>query len=45
MKLPWALGFAHYFRLSGFAARLDELLGRASFGPLRDAVATPLGAA
>jgi len=34
MRLPAALHFAHYFRLSGFGERLREVLARASFGPI-----------
>jgi polysaccharide deacetylase family protein (PEP-CTERM system associated) len=32
--LPWPLWVAHYFRLSGFDARLEEVLRGAGFGPL-----------
>jgi polysaccharide deacetylase family protein (PEP-CTERM system associated) len=34
VALPAALRFSHYFRLSGFATRLDEILSRAAFGPI-----------
>ena len=34
VDLPPALRFSHYFRLSGFARRLDEILSRAAFGPI-----------
>jgi hypothetical protein len=34
VSLPPALRFSHYFRLSGFARRLDEILSRATFGPI-----------
>jgi polysaccharide deacetylase family protein (PEP-CTERM system associated) len=34
VRLPASLRFAHYFRLQGFAARLETILGRATFGPL-----------
>jgi polysaccharide deacetylase family protein (PEP-CTERM system associated) len=34
VNLPSALRFSHYFRLSGFARRLDEILSRAAFGPI-----------
>jgi peptidoglycan-N-acetylglucosamine deacetylase len=34
VSLPPALRFSHYFRLSGFATRLDEVLSRAAFGPI-----------
>ncbi len=34
VSLPPALRFSHYFRLSGFATRLDEILSRAAFGPI-----------
>jgi polysaccharide deacetylase family protein (PEP-CTERM system associated) len=33
-NLPPALRFSHYFRLSGFATRLDEILSRAAFSPI-----------
>ena len=36
MSLPLRLWFAHYFRLSGFRARLQEILGGATFGRLAD---------
>jgi hypothetical protein len=29
-----ALRFSHYFRLSGFARRFEEILSRAAFGPI-----------
>ena len=34
VALPLKLYFAHYFRLSGFADRLRDVLGGTSFGPL-----------
>jgi polysaccharide deacetylase family protein (PEP-CTERM system associated) len=34
VRLPPRLQFAHYFRLSGFAGRLREILHGASFGPI-----------
>jgi polysaccharide deacetylase family protein (PEP-CTERM system associated) len=34
VALPAALRFSHYFRLSGFAARLDAILSRVEFGPI-----------
>jgi len=34
VALPPALRFSHYFRLAGFAARLDQILSRAPFGPI-----------
>ena len=34
VKLPAAKHFAHYFRLPGFAARLEAILRGATFGPL-----------
>ena len=34
VDLPPALRFSHYFRLPGFARRLDEILSRAAFGPI-----------
>jgi polysaccharide deacetylase family protein (PEP-CTERM system associated) len=44
VALPLHLRFSHYFRLSGFAKRLDEILARASFGPIRDWVLAGCGA-
>jgi peptidoglycan-N-acetylglucosamine deacetylase len=38
VPLPLRLQFAHYFCLSGFRGRLREILGGASFGPLRETV-------
>jgi len=40
VQLPPRLRFAHYFRLSGFAGRLRELLGHGTFAPL-ETVAAP----
>ena len=34
VALPPALRFSHYFRLSGFARRFEEILSRAAFGPI-----------
>lgn len=34
VALPLGLWFAHYFRLDGFAARLEAILRGTSFGPL-----------
>jgi hypothetical protein len=34
VTLPWSLWFAHYFRLDGFATRLEEVLRRTRFEPL-----------
>jgi polysaccharide deacetylase family protein (PEP-CTERM system associated) len=34
VALPPALRFSHYFRLSGFARRLEEILARVEFGPI-----------
>jgi hypothetical protein len=34
VALPAALRFSHDFTLSGFARRLDEILSRATFGPI-----------
>ena len=34
VRLPAANAFAHYFRLSGFADRLETILKGATFGPL-----------
>ncbi|HTV02409.1 MAG TPA: polysaccharide deacetylase family protein [Luteitalea sp.] len=36
VRLPAPLAFAHYYKLSGFRARLRAVLGGADFGPLRD---------
>jgi polysaccharide deacetylase family protein (PEP-CTERM system associated) len=36
VKLPVRLQFAHYFRLSGFARRLGEVLQHGSFGRIGD---------
>ena len=36
VTLPARLQFAHYFRLSGFARRLTEVLRHASFGRISD---------
>jgi polysaccharide deacetylase family protein (PEP-CTERM system associated) len=36
VALPWALKFSHYYRLSGFAERLNEVLAGAHFGPIGD---------
>ena len=34
VTLPLALRFSHYFRLTGFAERLNEILACADFGPI-----------
>jgi polysaccharide deacetylase family protein (PEP-CTERM system associated) len=34
VTLPWALRFSHYYRLAGFAERLDDILASADFGPI-----------
>jgi polysaccharide deacetylase family protein (PEP-CTERM system associated) len=34
VTLPWAQRFSHYFRLSGFADRLNDILASADFGPI-----------
>ena len=34
IDLPWPLRFSHYFRLEGFAERLDAILASADFGPI-----------
>lgn len=34
VSLPWGLWFAHYFRLSGFRARLETILRGTTFVPL-----------
>ncbi len=36
VRLPAPLAFAHYYRLSGFRARLREVLAGAEFGPLAE---------
>jgi polysaccharide deacetylase family protein (PEP-CTERM system associated) len=36
VPLPWPQRFAHYFRLDGFARRLEDMLRAAAFGPMRD---------
>ena len=36
VRLPAALAFSHYYRLSGFRLRLREILAGAEFGPLCD---------
>jgi hypothetical protein len=36
VRLPRRLHFAHYFRLSGFRARLRDVLNGTSFCPLGD---------
>ncbi len=36
ISLPWRLHFSHYFRLSGFPNRLNEVLANAEFGPIGD---------
>jgi len=36
VRLPAPLAFSHYYRLTGFRARLRAVLAGASFGPLRD---------
>jgi polysaccharide deacetylase family protein (PEP-CTERM system associated) len=38
VRLPARLHFAHYFRLTGFRARLNEVLAGASFGRIGDCV-------
>jgi polysaccharide deacetylase family protein (PEP-CTERM system associated) len=38
VRLPARLHFAHYFRLSGFRARLNEVLEGAAFGRIGDSV-------
>ena len=34
VRLPAAKRFAHYFRLHGFASRLEAILRGATFGPM-----------
>jgi len=41
VKLPLATGFAHYFRLDGFRARLERMLRGATFAPMSDALGLP----
>jgi hypothetical protein len=36
VRLPARLRFAHYFRLGGFGARLNEVLRGAAFGGIGD---------
>jgi peptidoglycan-N-acetylglucosamine deacetylase len=36
VALPWTLAFSHYWRLSGYRARLDEVLASVPFGPIVD---------
>ena len=38
VSLPWGLWFAHYFRLSGFRARLETILRGTRFVPLTELV-------
>jgi polysaccharide deacetylase family protein (PEP-CTERM system associated) len=40
VDLPLPLRFSHYFRLSGFAERLDLILASADFGPIGEWVLT-----
>jgi hypothetical protein len=37
VRLPLSLGFAHYFRLSGFRARLNEVMRNCRFTTLSEA--------
>ena len=39
VRLPLRLHFAHYFRLGGFAKRLEDMLRGATFGSVGDTVA------
>jgi peptidoglycan-N-acetylglucosamine deacetylase len=34
VRLPWAKRFVHYFRLDGFAQRLEQIVRGASFAPM-----------
>ena len=34
VRLPWANRFVHYFRLEGFASRLEMILGEGTFAPM-----------
>jgi polysaccharide deacetylase family protein (PEP-CTERM system associated) len=34
VTLPWALRFSHYYRLSGFGERLNDILASVQFGPI-----------
>jgi peptidoglycan-N-acetylglucosamine deacetylase len=36
VPLPWSKRFVHYFRLSGFSARLEQVLRAAPFAPMGD---------
>jgi polysaccharide deacetylase family protein (PEP-CTERM system associated) len=38
IALPWQLRFSHYFRLSGFAGRLNDVLAGVEFGAIGDSV-------
>jgi polysaccharide deacetylase family protein (PEP-CTERM system associated) len=38
VRLPWPQRFAHYFRLSGFKDRLEEILRHGRFGPMGEAL-------
>jgi polysaccharide deacetylase family protein (PEP-CTERM system associated) len=40
VALPWPLRFSHYFRLAGFAERLNDILASADFGAIGDWVLT-----
>jgi len=43
VALPLHLRFSHYFRLSGFSRRLEDILAHTSFGPIGDWVLTGCG--
>jgi Domain of unknown function (DUF3473) len=36
VTLPWPLRLSHYFRLSGFAERLNDILAHVAVGPIGD---------
>ena len=38
VSLPWGLWFAHYFKLDGFASRLEEILRGAPFETMQTSV-------
>jgi polysaccharide deacetylase family protein (PEP-CTERM system associated) len=39
VALPWALAFSHYWRLSGYRERFDEVLASIPFGPITGCLA------
>jgi peptidoglycan-N-acetylglucosamine deacetylase len=38
VALPWTLAFSHYWRLSGYRERIDEVLALVPFGPIGDSI-------